>query len=589
MEDDELLKKLRRKIHTYFYILLIGMVLSFSSMVALQTLQTSINIEGNVGAIALTSAYLGSVLYSIFVAPITMRRFGPGLNLVLSDLSYFIYCISNFYPEIYILVPGAIISCVARAMLLPSTAIACFQLAEQFYRCASQSEEMYINRFQSRYVGIFSTVSIIGNGISFAVLSGGQSSSSPTTGPDVTPGPLNTTVFWGTTTSSPFVNHSQYYYCGKNDCQDPAVVSESIDQYVPPDKRSTYILVSTASAICVIAVIMHAFIYPGIGKFGNKLRDLDKQTSQIVKPKKTSKGTKVPGEGSEVKENGHLSGETNTQTNGTVKAGQDNFTFEPDMENNNKLDDSEQNTKNSSNYRSKSELSEEDIQENLSKTKNQDGYLTTLKKTGKFLIRPQAILIGFTPIRNGLLIGFIFADVTRAYASCVAGVQMTGLIALTFGTVGIPIALAYGSLVKYTGRNVMMAIGALFELLAYIGCYVWIPNPDTIVVVFCIFIADGIVNTILKINITVVYDEYFPGESHISVNVWNFWMQGAVGLQYALSTFMCMVDKIYLGVAFLFVSVFFYAIAEIRHSAKKRAKEEEKKQEDEPQASSTKL
>ncbi|XP_077965697.1 protein unc-93 homolog A-like isoform X2 [Styela clava] len=540
-------RKIRRKINFYFYSLVLGTVLSFSSAVALQSLQTSINIEGNVGSIALTSAYFGSVVYSLFVAPITMKRFGTGLNLVISDVSYLIYCASNYYPEIYVLVPGSIASSVARSLLLPATSIAAFQLAEQFYRCGSQAEEVYINRFQSRYISLFSSVSIVGNAISFAALSGSRQNIESDEIANVTIASEYTKMI--STTASQFANRSEYYHCGVNDCQDPEIVEENLNQYVPPDKISTYILVSAACGINLISFVIHAFIYPGIGKFGHKLYNLDKEISLFLKPNASSTSLQFAIDDDVDQKNNNK--ETDVPAISNKKENYDNPAFVLDSQD----FTTAKKTNDETNSTSKTDAVHIDEKSMDSHNEDRDGYWTTLKKTGKFFIRPQSMLIGLTPVRNGMIVGFIFSDITRAYASCVGGVQLTGLIAMTFGSAGIPVSLLYGHLVKYTGRNAIMIAGFLLEMSVYIGCYLWVPDPDTIYFVFFIFIGHGTVNAMLYITVNVVYNEYFPTESHIATNVWNFWIQGATGLQFALSTFMCMVDKIYLGMAFLTFSI----------------------------------
>nr|XP_039258004.1 UNC93-like protein [Styela clava] len=467
--------QIRRRINFYFYSLVLGTVLSFSAFVSLHTLQTSINIQGKLGSLGLTVVYFGSVVYSLFVAPITMKRFGLGLNLVISDLSYLIYCASNYYPGIYVLLPASIISSVAQSLLLPATSIAAFQLAERFYQCSSQTEEVYINRFQSRFVGLFSSVSIVGNIISFAALSGSKSGSIEDENSNITFSSVNTIE---ATTPSLSPNRSGYNHCGVQDCQDPEIIENNINQYVPPDKISTYILVSAACAVSLVSLIIHACVYPGIGKFGRKLHNLDREITQFLKPNDESKSMEFTLEDSC---NNIVTAAAMTTTEKVAEsqicssinkqpyAGQDISTLNTDTG---------------------------DLNENVG-----DGYWETLKATAKFFIRPQSILIGFTPFRNGMIIGFMFSDVTRAYASCVGGVEMVGLIAMAFGSVGILVGLIYGHVVKYTGRNVIMLIGFLLEMSVYIGCYVWVPDPNTMYYVFLMFIGHGTVNSLLYISV----------------------------------------------------------------------------------------
>lgn len=62
-------------------------------------LQSSINIQQSLGTIGLTVGYVSSVLWSLFVTPIAIEYLGAKTALIISEMSYLIYCAANFYPS----------------------------------------------------------------------------------------------------------------------------------------------------------------------------------------------------------------------------------------------------------------------------------------------------------------------------------------------------------------------------------------------------------------------------------------------------------------------------------------------------------
>lgn len=47
--------------------------------------------------------------------------------------------------------------------------------------------------------------------------------------------------------------------------------------------------------------------------------------------------------------------------------------------------------------------------------------INTIKSVGRQIIKPKQLLLIPITIYDGLLLGFVFSDLTRAYSSCVMG------------------------------------------------------------------------------------------------------------------------------------------------------------------------
>lgn len=79
----------------------------------------------------------------------------------------------------------------------------------------------------------------------------------------------------GNNISATYPNDNPYAYCGVNDCQDPEIVNESLDQYQPPNRTSVHILVLVAVSLSLSSISVHALVYPGIGRFSRRLQNIE--------------------------------------------------------------------------------------------------------------------------------------------------------------------------------------------------------------------------------------------------------------------------------------------------------------------------
>ncbi|XP_039258095.2 protein unc-93 homolog A-like [Styela clava] len=577
---DYSVKEARKKIRHLFYWKTSGVILAISSLAALQTLQTSINIEGNVGSISLTAGYITSILFSVFCCPIIIKRLGSNVGIVVADACYLVYCLSNFYPELGVLTFGAVVSGVARSLYFPTYTILIIQLATTSTDIGPQkSDGYYFDLFQSRFYTSVESVSIIGNGLSYSILYG--ISAAISSGSDETAIVPNVTATPNITTSVALVD--PYRYCGVNDCQDPSVVSESIDQYVPPAKISVIVLITVASSLCISAVLIHALIYPGIGSFSHKLEQIKELVvnSNDVSIHVSNVTTDISLQGDVADNNNN---DTDKKVLDTVTCYQ-NSSFSddekdislngytiPSPEEKKKIDSSsitlsEDNVPNET-------KNQQDVERPADNDKKEEkvekSYLEILKATGVFLIHPQSLMLSISVLHHGMMLGFVFADMTRAYASCVAGVETTGLFAIVFGAPAMLSANIYGKLIFPHRRYVLYGASCGLEFLLYVGCYMWVPDPDTIWLVYLLFAGFGLVNGIFRQNIVAVFNIHFSDNKDVAFSVFNVWFMGGLGVQYGLSTFMCVEDKLYTQVAVLVLGVVLFVVTELIYTTGKK-------------------
>ena len=74
-----------------------------------------------------------------------------------------------------------------------------------------------------------------------------------------------------------------------------------------------------------------------------------------------------------------------------------------------------------------------------------------LRKPNQQLLIPLTIFIGMEQ-------AFIGADFTQAYVSCALGIHQIGYVMICFGVVNAICSIIFGSIMKYIGRLVIVAL-----------------------------------------------------------------------------------------------------------------------------------
>lgn len=78
-----------------------------SAFQGMQNLQLSVNNDHYLGAISLTTVYIGSVISCLFLPPFLLNRLGCKYTLVVCMSVYSLYMLINFVPHFYSLIPGS--------------------------------------------------------------------------------------------------------------------------------------------------------------------------------------------------------------------------------------------------------------------------------------------------------------------------------------------------------------------------------------------------------------------------------------------------------------------------------------------------
>ena len=145
----------------------IAFMLVFSAFIGLQNLQSSLN--PTLGVISLAVTY-GFYFLVGFVTPGIVRLLSTKYALLFGFLCHLVYIASNFYPELYTLIPSSILLGIGSGPVWAGLSTHLAKTAITLAPHVMESIEIVISRFTGIFFFIFQLTQIVGNLISSLVL-----------------------------------------------------------------------------------------------------------------------------------------------------------------------------------------------------------------------------------------------------------------------------------------------------------------------------------------------------------------------------------------------------------------------------------
>ncbi|XP_015917448.1 protein unc-93 homolog A [Parasteatoda tepidariorum] len=158
------------RIYKNLIIVCIGYLFMFSAYQGLANLQSTLNIEGNIGVISQSVIYVSMIISSLFLPKLIIRKYGCKATLVMSALLYAPYIAVNFYPGMGTFLPAAFILGLAAPALWSAKCTYLNEISALYASQDSDSADVVTNRFFGIFFMVFQTTQIWGNLVSFYVL-----------------------------------------------------------------------------------------------------------------------------------------------------------------------------------------------------------------------------------------------------------------------------------------------------------------------------------------------------------------------------------------------------------------------------------
>ncbi|XP_015917449.2 UNC93-like protein [Parasteatoda tepidariorum] len=148
----------------------IGFLLLFSAYLGLANLQSTLNIDENVGLISLSTLYGAMIISSLFLPKLIIRKYGLKSTLVMCSLVCVPYICANFYPRIYTLVPASFLSGLVGPLLWSAQSTYLNEISVLYASLTSESAEIVTARFFGVFFMACQSTQLWGNMASFFIL-----------------------------------------------------------------------------------------------------------------------------------------------------------------------------------------------------------------------------------------------------------------------------------------------------------------------------------------------------------------------------------------------------------------------------------
>jgi hypothetical protein len=84
-------------------------VFFFTAYQSIANLQSSLNSDGGLGTVSLSTIYVSLIVSCIFLPTVMIKHLGIKWTIIISQFAYISYIGANIYPRYYTLVPTAVI------------------------------------------------------------------------------------------------------------------------------------------------------------------------------------------------------------------------------------------------------------------------------------------------------------------------------------------------------------------------------------------------------------------------------------------------------------------------------------------------
>ena len=182
----------------------------------------------------------------------------------------------------------------------------------------------------------------------------------------------------------------------------------------------------------------------------------------------------------------------------------------------------------------------------------------------RFLFSVKQLCVVLLPIYNGMSNAMVASEISRAFASCILGLDNVSLCFVIYATSNLVSSYAFGLLAGKYGRNIPLLVGFLVDQSLYLICLFLEPTEIENWNVYLLFVGFGLTQGIWLPVTAELYTDYFKNKRNIAVTVHNLMMMVGGLFVVATSTYLCMSTKLYIHITVLSLAVVLYKIGTIK-------------------------
>ncbi|CAF4059727.1 unnamed protein product, partial [Rotaria sordida] len=159
-----------RQINKNFFVLLLAFILLFTAYSGIISLQSSLNVKGNVGINSLVVTHAFILFSATFLTSTAVDLFGLKWAMIIGEIGYILYILANIRPLPLLMYIAAALVGLGSAPLWTSQATYLSRIARYHSYHKQKKVEVIISLFSGIFFAFFGTMGIWGNLISYFVL-----------------------------------------------------------------------------------------------------------------------------------------------------------------------------------------------------------------------------------------------------------------------------------------------------------------------------------------------------------------------------------------------------------------------------------
>lgn len=159
----------------------------------------------------------------------------------------------------------------------------------------------------------------------------------------------------------------------------------------------------------------------------------------------------------------------------------------------------------------------------------------------------------------GVFLGFnvalIYSEISRAFASCVLGVEKVSMCIIIYGLFYAPFSRLWSSMIAKHGQTFAIPMMAVTNTAVYLTCLMYQPSLAHQWVVYFIFALEGVAMPFGQLILSTFYSTILPNNMEASFNFWNVTFYIGWSIQFGWSPYVCVRDKLYFMIGILYLTV----------------------------------
>ncbi|XP_064602225.1 protein unc-93 homolog A-like [Liolophura sinensis] len=172
-------------------------------------------------------------------------------------------------------------------------------------------------------------------------------------------------------------------------------------------------------------------------------------------------------------------------------------------------------------------------------------YISQFKSLLKFVKNPKFHLLAPVIFYMGIQTSFHSGEITKAYVTCLYGMEMVGFAMAGFGCSAAISSFVTGYLKRYINRLAILSLGFLINAACLVVMGLWMPTEDNLVPVLVLICLWGFAEGIWITHINCATGLLFPDNIEAAYTAFQFIVALGLVVGYSVSQYLCMLSKLY--------------------------------------------